>query len=474
MNNRLNTGEKFAIAAFVMLAINTFWFMNNTATNLLKGDDWRFLIMFYKKWIDGTFAFRDLFSDQHPIALHPLVYLFNAEYLSLQRIYTAWFGLLLKILAGVLLLWKIFSNGTPVSSRLLSVLFPLAIVLLYFGMNETTEYFWPLLTYQNGMTFCCGLAVLALTDSLISRANMFKAGFLVFAMILLSLLSLLLMGTMIKLFFLASISALLIVALVERRVTLNIMVPTFILSAGIVMHSVFISVLGIPKHNGYAASLDNVTQLLVNWYDNLSYVSYGLAAGIARESILHYPGAGLSLLALTCLIIVACSIYVYFRERMWEISIIPIVLVIYMMMVFMGALVFRSDEAVSGSWPLYIPRYFPVYHMGWIGVVWIYYNKFRLAKHRGRVSMIAVPLLVVVLLMLSGIKHAWNASPNIASANNKAEIAVCKYAKGDQEAAADIPMSIGGHSFSLEGVLLLKERGLSIFSADTPGYHCTD
>jgi hypothetical protein len=131
-------------------------------------------------------------------------------------------------------------------------------------------------------------------------------------------------------------------------------------------------------------------------------------------------------------------------------------------------------EIVPGAWPLYIPRYFPTYHMGWIGVVWIYYYKFCVASKCGLVLAIAVPLSFGICFMLLGLAHAWVSKPYIESANRKAEVAVCTYANDDLTSAADVPMWVRGHSFSREAVLLLKERKLNIFSSETRYYRCAD
>jgi len=472
MKNKLNIEYQFTFVVFALLVIYAFWFATEASTNLLRGDDWRFLLIFYKKWLDGTFQFSDLFSDHHPIALHPLVYIVNAVYFSLERVYGAWLGLIIKTFTGVLLLWELFRNEISVSSKVLAVLFPLFIIMLFFGMNEVTEYVWPLLTYESSMTFFCGLVTLVVLDALLTSGNVrwVKAFFL----ILVAMLSLFLMGTLIKLFYLASLLVLLMVVIAERKVTANIVLSAFVICLALVLHTVFISSLDLPKGNDFNITLTSVVDLMTNLFDNMSFVAFGLAAGITNAKFLDYPSVTLDIFSAGCLILVGYSVFVFHQVRMWKFTIIPMVLVVYMLLVFLGAIVFRNAEAVSNTWPLYIPRYFPAYHMGWIGVTWIYCYKLRLTSKRGMVLAIAAPLLLGIFLMLLGLKHAWNFKPYIESSNLKAEISVCKYASGDLAAETNIPMWIRGHSFSQEGILLLKENKLNIFSGDTLGYRCTD
>jgi len=470
MKIKSNIGIQVTLVAFLLLTLGTFWFATETAANLLKGDDWRFLLSFYKKWLDGTLQFRDLFSDHHPIVLHPLIYIFNAEFLSLQRIFGAWFGLTIKMVAGVLLIWKLFSDGSRASAKWLGMLFPLYVVLLFFGMNAFEEYTWPLLTYESSMTFLCGLITLIMLDSVLATDNARQTRLV--ALALAAALSLLLMGTLVKLLFVAAILAMLPIALAERKRMIRLALPAAIILVVLAAHSALIASLDLPAGNGYSITLTAILELATNGFDNLRIVAFGLAAGISSSKIFPFPSAQLSIFAAVCLAIVGYSIIAFYRERMWQITIIPVVLVINLLLTFLAAIVFRPGEIAPGTWPLYIPRYFPAYHIGWIGVIWIYYYKFRMTSKRSVQLTVAAFLSLGICFMLFGLVSAWGAKPYIQAANLRAEIALCRYANGDMSAEQDVPMWIRGHSFSQEGVQLLKKNKLNVFSEDSRSNRC--
>lgn len=473
MKLKINVGSQISVVVFILLTLFTFWFTTVTATNLLKADDWRFILIFYKKWLEGSFQFRDLFSDHHPMALHPLVYLFNAKFFSLQGIYEAWFGLIIKTITGFILLWKLFHSTPTPSSNFIAVLFPLYIVCLFFGMNEFAEFIWPLLTYESSMTFFCGLVSLVVLDRVLTNINARISVIDTLALALIAILSLLLMGTYIKLFLLSILLALLIVAIYQFKITKNVAIPFIIITLSLVMYTIFIAYLDLPKGNMYSITLASVGELLTNWFANISFVAFGLAAGLSNTTVFAYPSFVLNIFAAICLIIAVYSIFVFYQERMWESTLIPVVLVFFLMFTYLGTIVFRSNESPLGVWPLYIPRYFPTYHMGWIGVVWIYYYKFRTNLKLGLILVISAPLILGIALMLFGFMHAWRSKPYVISANNLAEVAVCKFANGEQTAEEEIPRYIRGASFSHEGVQILQQNHLNIFNDHNFSYRCT-
>lgn len=470
MRKKLDVGVQTTIVVFLLLSIYASWFSTGTANNLLQGDDWRFLLEFYKKWLDGTFQFKDWFADSHPIAWHPLVYIFNAEFFSLQRKYGAWIGLLIKMAAGLLLLWALFRDRTQAGSKLLSILFPVYIVLLFFGMNETAEYFWPLLTYESSMTFLCGLAVLVLLDRLMAAdgARIRNSAAVFFT----ALVTLLLMGTLIKLFLVASIFTLAIIAMAGRGQTIRVAWPIGSLGLALFFHGLFIGSLQLSHADAFPITLTSILGLVTNLFENFRVVAFGLAAGISGARIFHYPSVSLNIFVVVSLLLVGYSVFVFYRERMWKITIIPMVLIVYLLLSFLGAIVFRAGEIVPDSWPLYVPRYFSTYHMGWVGVVWILYYKFRLASARNVVLPVALMLSLGICFMLVGLVGAWKTKPYLEYANLQAEIAMCKYANGDMAAEKDISFGIKGYSFSQEAVRFLQDNRLNIFSEGYMGYKC--
>lgn len=460
-----------AVIAFAVLALFCIYFSAGAATNVLRGDDWRFLLIFYKKWLDGTLRLQDLFSDYHQVLFNPLFHIANAELFSLQGKTGTWLGLAIKILTGGLLLWQFFLHDTAFKSGKLAILFPLYIVFLFFGLNEFEEYTWPLVTYGSNITLLCGIVLLICLDRLMLQAPVRFSQMALFAC--LCAFFLVLLGTSIKLFLLTVIIALGAVLLVERQLNWNRIAAVFIMLAVLSIYAGFIKSLNLPEVRTYNLSAASMAELAGHWRQNLFYLAYGAAAGITMARILPYPSLTLDIIAIFAFILVLYSVVLYYRERMWNITLLPIVFTGYMMLTFLGALVFRKAEINPDSWwPLYMPRYFPVYHLGWIGVVWIYYYQAKAIVDNKKELAIAVLLELGICFMLLGIAKAWHAIPLMAERNLAAEVALCHYAKDPGFSPDAIPLPIRGHFFSREGVLLLKARKLSIFSDESKSYRC--
>jgi hypothetical protein len=460
-----------AVIAFAVLALFCIYFSAGAATNVLRGDDWRFLLIFYKKWLEGTLELKDLFSDYHQVLFYPLFHIANAELFSLQGKTGTWLGLVIKILTGGLLLRQFFLHETAFKSGKLAILFPLYIVFLFFGLNEFEEYTWPLVTYGSNMTQLCGIVLLICLDRLMLQGPVRFSQMALFTG--LCAFFLVLLGTSIKLFLLAIILALGAVMLVERQLNWNRIAPVIIMLAVLAIYTAFIKSLNLPEVRTYNLSLSSMAELAAHWRQTFFYLAYGAAAGITMARILPYPSLTLDIIAVFAFILVLYSVVLYYRERMWNITLLPIVFTGYMLLTFLGALVFRKAEINPDTWwPLYMPRYFPVYHMGWIGVVWIYYYKAKVVVGNKKELAIAVLLELGICFMLLGIAKAWHAMPLLEERYRKAEIALCKYASGEARALNEIELPIRGHFFSEEAVLLLKARKLSIFSDESKSYRC--
>jgi hypothetical protein len=365
-----------ALIALVLLGLITSLYSFQTASNLLEGDDWRFLTIFYKKWIDHTLEFRDLFADQHPILLHPIVYLFNAKVLSLQMKFGAYLGMAAKFATAGLLLWRVQSCSQRANPSTLNLVLLLCILSMFFGMNETVEYSWALLTYECNVFFLVAVSFSILLDRVLKRRQSVIELALLFAA---GLAAILLLGTLIKLFLLAALVALAPLVIFDglnRRAVVGI---TVAIGLVIVVHTEFIRLLQIQNiydpmsFETIAGTVRDLPKLVMN-------VGYGLAAGILNWGPIEFPSRTLALLAILLEALVTYAIVIFYREQMWKITAVPIVLVFYYLLTLAGAVLFRPLEVDSG-WPLYIPRYLPYYHVGWVGVIWIYYIKAQSVTH---------------------------------------------------------------------------------------------
>jgi hypothetical protein len=457
-------------AVFALLSINVFWYSMETATNLLRGDDWRFLLFFYKKWTEGTLGFKDLFIDQHPILLHPIVFLLNAEFFSLQMKDAAILGMIAKIGAGALLLWKMFQIQNEKLPVWLSVLFLSYAVLLFFGMNSTNEYNWPLVTYESNLFYLSALGFLVLVDRFFSdhqNRNLRTAAVIAIGGI--AMINILLYSTLMRMFLIATFAGILPITILEKKNRNKRIAALIVIALIVLAYPAFIKWTG--HIDRYALSLGDIEGLLGELFSRNLFISYGLAAGVLNLEHFRFPTFRLTVIADLCLFLVAYSIFIFYKDRMWKKTVFPIVLILYMLFSMLGAMVFRKGEVANG-WPLFIPRYFAYYHMGWVGVTWIFYSKLSLDSSQKWARIASATLLVAgISVLVSSIAIAWKGAVYITASNEQSVAALCGYATG-KVLEEEIPTYIRGGSFTAEGVSILQANHLNVFFDTTLSPTC--
>ena len=389
--------------------------------------------------------------------LHPLVFLANAKWFSMQMKYSAFFGIAAKVVTGVFILKILLQKQVPLRWASASLIF--YVIFIFYGFNQTVEYTWSLVTYESNFFYLLGILFLLFIDkALISSAEKQAISYLI--VVSLGLLFLVLMATEMKLLISASILIMLPMIVLEKEHRRRIVILIAIQIALLVIYKIFLQTIG--EDHGYEATTNNIGEVMSDLPANMLRIGYGLAAGVLNDNAFHYPTTLLTCFAVLFLVLVTYALFSYYKEKMWRESFVPIVLVIFMLLSMVGAIVFRSGEVATG-WPLSIPRYFVYYHLGWVGIVWIFFIKFRSASSKLASFLLIVLPVIGMLVLSSSATLAWNNRVYFAKSNERTEIALCRYARNEAP-ENEISQGVRGSGFTREGVEILVSHKLNIFS----------
>ncbi len=138
------------LLALALLSSNVLLFTVNVANPLIISDGWTFVDKVVRKSAEGHFAWQDIFFKRsamdHSQPLRKLILLFHYRYFDLDFSIEAIAGLLFGFL-NIALLWGVARHGRgdtrPSAGELLGFA---ALAAVYFSLNATTVYSYPLMT----------------------------------------------------------------------------------------------------------------------------------------------------------------------------------------------------------------------------------------------------------------------------------------------------------------------------------------
>lgn len=464
------------------LVVHSFALVNEVASNHVVADAWRHLVQYYIKWEDGSFKAGDLFSDHHPNALSAILYIVNGEYFSLQFKYQAFNGMVFKMLLGgfvtyyIIMLIRDAQLSLPLSALVYSI--AVYLLLLLYGLNAIVEYTWYLVA-ESHIIFLSQFLFLISCDKFLHGDGSALRRFL--PVVILSIVLYFASITVIKLTVAVVVFALLPVLFLSKRHRLNVI----LLISGLIFTYMSISisinfVFDISPAAAYEFSFEKLVFLLENAHNVFLSMVGGLTVGFVSLGVVNTL-SGLSNGILLAAVIIAVfsfvvfSYYLFYKYKMWEVSFVPIFLAVFLLAFVMAAIIFRSkldgDISIMKSWPLNVPRYMLSYHIGIMGILFIYIIYF------SRFNSKLLFRYVVSLFVTVGIIHqlycfhsAWKTAPYMVANQTKAIKEMCLY-KDNKD--VKLHPSIARGAFSPQNFDYLVENRLNVFAEKGPGDHCS-
>lgn len=464
-----------------VLGIQSFFLVNDIASNVVFADAWRHLELYYVKWVDGTFRLADLFSDHHSTALSAIIFILNGELFSLQFKYQAFNAMAFKLLLGVFVIHYMIvlirDVRLDLSSNILVYLTAVYLLLLFYGLNTIGEYTWYLIAESHVMYLFQFLFLMYCDRFMRDDGNVLRR--------------LLPVGIFTLVLYLASVTAL---KLTVASVIFALFPILFfskshrkdgvILIGGLVLIYLTLSILINSMLDTtpypYELSFDKLIILLQNPYKVILSVVGGVTAGFVNSVLIKSltaidNGIYMTVLIMVIFSFVSISYFVYFRHKMWQISFVPLFLAVYLIAFVMSVIVFRIDLSVEislfKSWPLFIIRYITAYHIGILGVLLIYIMYFSRFKPKPvYIYCFAIFLTTGILHQIYCLYATWRDVPSIMASQRKVERDMCSY-KDNRDIKLHPAITRG--NFTQENYDYLVENRLNIFAENGPGVRCS-
>ncbi|MEA3444223.1 MAG: hypothetical protein U9R19_05790 [Bacteroidota bacterium] len=371
-----NIGAFNALIIFIVLIffIPTLFITWQSASPYCRADDWRFVSLYLVPFYEGSFGFRNLFTDPvHPMPLYSALYIASAKFFNLQIHYIARGTIFFQLFYGLVIISAAIKSFRGLNLKKTTILLYVVILCAaIFSFVYRTAYSWPIMTHCFAGLF------------LISFAGFFSELFLlnknisVFKLVLTGIIVLLLSLTFFDwavIFLLSLISVLLIVGIIkkgERKKTgilsITLLIPLIIVFA--LMSFVFT--------NTSRASHLNISEFIPLLFNNfflmIKSISTGLFAGILNFQLFTDDWVVNSdiyiVFSIIFLLTYVAVLILFFTKKLYEKSVLPPAMMLFSLIFILSVLLFRYNPVEKGVFCLIIPRYVMFYQIGIVGFCW--------------------------------------------------------------------------------------------------------
>jgi len=367
-----STGVLLVIGFFLQGLIMTI----ENASPYCRADDWRFIEIYLRPYFNGTLQLQDLWSDPvHPLPLYAFMFVCSAEWSNLQIHHIGWICIFFQFFYGLLIVLG-FLQSTEQTDRKNSLLLLsiLGICTVIFSFVVNTAYTWPIMSSLYGGLFLL-VAISILANSYLNRAGkpsklVFLAGVFIVTTLLYSDWAILL--------FLSFLIAGGLLMIIEKQNRKRILLLFVVSIPGIFVGLGFLSLLTGESSRQYQSAINTLFLLFA---DNFMLTFKALATGLF-SGFFNYTrfindfslGENLYIMASVVFIFLYLGVLVlYFIKRLYNISILPPLMMIFSLLFLLSALVFRYNPVDHGPLALVIGRYAIYYQVGIAGFFWAVY-----------------------------------------------------------------------------------------------------
>jgi hypothetical protein len=460
--NKYNQWEQLSIVITLLFFISVFYYTYITAGCFVRSDDFRFINIFLKDFIYGTFDWKLLFQDHHPQPLSGLFFIINAKLFALNMNYTALFGTFF-MLPTIFLIYIMFKDSSNGKSFNISSFFTFVLILfIYFSLNSSDKYNWSLVTLSN-ITLLCFMSLLYFINKLITH-NDTHFYLIIGNTILLCLLD----GNASKIF-ISSILLLLLILLFVKNNKKNIIYTMFILVAALILQTFFLNWVGFKQQYSEGLLLSLLNIVSVDFFALLKSFMLGLSNGLLNYDLLKELGVKegyIHLLAVLTTSLYFYAMYIFFKYKYYERSIIPFILMIFSILFLLAVIVYRYPPIQFSPYMISAPRNTKFFEIGMIGMIWILGIHYTYVHEKIRINKI---LIIFTFILIVGTQlfysyKQWSFGFYLNGINrNQIEI-MKNYIDSNSTRPAEW---IIGLDYNLDNdIKFLKEHNLNIFSSN--------
>ena len=444
------------------LFVNVLAFTYHSTNPLVRQDGWRFIEISLVPWYDGTFDWRALWSDHHSQPVTALLFIANAEWFGLQMNVEALFSVLFSVVVALLIIRAIRRTVAPSSVGVYGTLAVL-VAATVMSLTSIPVYVWSLVT-KGFITSACALACIDAMDRRVGRPLRGGSVALVFAGLLVFVV---LFGDTAKIF----VAGCALVLAVNLSLTRDprIWVWLAVLASTPVLYSLFMAALDLKTT--YGLRLSSITAFADYPPEYLSFLGIAQLSAWLKLPLatrLFLPEDAVPFLALLTLFVYSLTLVLFFARGMSRKTILPGVFISVALGTAVGAAMFRFDPASHQPFSGREPRYYLLYSLGVVGVLWVW--GYHLAQQQARLPHRVLAWTAAVLFLLSqafSTATSWGAVPYYQRAVAQASAIMVANAAGDFPARP--PRSITGASYPRGyklGLKFLAEHKLNIFAEE--------
>lgn len=357
-------------AAFFGLFLNCSVFSWKFSESIVRADGWRFISLYLRPWFEGGWHWSILWHDHNPQPITALLFIFNAKLFNLNMLYEQMFSMMFLGLNGTLLYYIYSKNLEEKDKNKPTYFFSFLIITsVLFSLKTHIPLVWSLVSLSYIGNFF-GICLLLFYDQTLKKKNSFYREML---LVVFSTLFLICFPTNAILFVLSLIASLLIAltCFPFKKITLLIMPAAL----SLFIQKLFFIHIGAGAKYQTKFVFDSVFDSFSGFIKSISYCAVGISSGlISLEGLTAKLKINDVVLLVICYCYVLCCIFAIFyfiKTKSIKKTILPLCLIFLSIIFAIASSAFRFDPATQSVFSANLPRYYPTYSLGGVGLIWI-------------------------------------------------------------------------------------------------------
>jgi hypothetical protein len=468
----------FAILIVLGLFTLVFNYSLQVAFPFCKADDWRYILLFLKPFIEHRFHILSLWQDpSHINPLYSFCFLMNAKYFNLRMDYFVYAGVISQLFLSGLFSIEFYKstskNNVPDWIKIAGVFI---INLMLFSFATQICYLWGIqaILYLAMFLMIMPVAIMKNRPVVFKMGSSLKSLSLI---VILIVIPMVLFCDWVFPFFIAAIIVFTLLMLVDKPNRKSwfwtglLFLVTLLLTYSILRY--------IQGHSTARLS-KNLSTFLIDLISHpvrfFTLIGVELISGIFNEpfitnclgkfSFLHLSLAALFNLSYLYILIL------FFKRKLFKSSIIPPMLMIFALLFIGSLVVFRNNLILSNGYSFSTPRYIIFYQVGLVGYFWslflIVIQKIGTYPNKSKIRFIEIIALSIILTAnwiycyQVSVKQIPVFQRSIVRSSN------CIREKAENDSIVMPANIIGGKKPVSKQVKFLKENNLNVFAPNYP------
>ena len=423
MKNKFKLPHKWLniiiITVSVLFFSQTLIFTWKWASPFVQADDWRFIQLYLTPLFEGHFSFKDLWADfVHPQPVYALFFVGSAKFFDLQIHYIGWAGIVFQFILAIVIAF-LFLRSIKLNKHYqsLSILGFISLSTIIFSFIVHTPYTWPI------MTWCFLSSLLFILLSHFSNKYLHSGLLLndknIIWISLMMIMANLSYGDWTLIFTISLFIVLFLLYWLEKTKRRKIINLSFILLISFLVSYLLLTFYLIEetRNNSYNMN-ESFLLILRNPLLSIKSISVALLSGILNlrwfTSLFESAKETYILIAIIFLTNYLFVLFIFFKKKLYNVSIIPATLMIYTLIYISSILVFRYNPIDNGVFCLYWVRYVQFFQVGIIGYLWAVFLIFNtvVIEHptvRKKIMILSYSLTFILLIFwINDYKHQQN------------------------------------------------------------------